>query len=101
MAVDPANTIVGFQSLSKYGNLPAGWVDIATFARRSQHNAGVAALALPNMRGSETMPVAYHKFAETIRMTDDDRVDKDLAKKTNRYSAIIFVRRGLISRVES
>ena len=41
VAVDFDGTIMGFQSLSTYGTLPAGWVDIATFASRSQHKSGV------------------------------------------------------------
>ncbi len=41
VAVDSDGTIAGFQSLSTYGNLPAGWVDIATFAQRSRHKSGV------------------------------------------------------------
>jgi L-amino acid N-acyltransferase YncA len=41
VAVDNEGAIAGFQSLSTYGDLPAGWVDIATFARRSQHKSGV------------------------------------------------------------
>jgi L-amino acid N-acyltransferase YncA len=50
VAVDPANTVVGFQSLSTYGNLPAGWVDIATFARRSNHKSGVGSALFPPTR---------------------------------------------------
>jgi L-amino acid N-acyltransferase YncA len=41
VAVDSDGAIVGFQSLSKYDSLPAGWVDIATFASRSRHKSGV------------------------------------------------------------
>ena len=41
VAVDSDGAIVGFQSLSTYGSLPAGWVDIATFASRSRHKSGV------------------------------------------------------------
>ncbi len=44
VALDSDGTIVGFQSLSSYdseGSLPAGWVDIATFASRTRHKSGV------------------------------------------------------------
>lgn len=41
VAVDTDGTIVGFQTLSTYGSLPAGWVDIATFVSRSRHKSGV------------------------------------------------------------
>ena len=41
VAVDSDGAISGFQSLSTYGTLPAGWLDIATFARRSRHKSGV------------------------------------------------------------
>lgn len=41
VAVDSERTITGFQSLSTHGALPAGWVDIATFASRSRHKSGV------------------------------------------------------------
>ena len=41
VAVDSDGAIAGFQSLIKYDSLPAGWVDIATFARRSRHKSGV------------------------------------------------------------
>ena len=41
VAVDSNGVIAGFQSLSTYGSLPAGWVDIATFTSRSCHKSGV------------------------------------------------------------
>ena len=41
VAVDSEGAIAGFQSLSTYGSLPARWLDIATFARRSRHKSGV------------------------------------------------------------
>ena len=41
VAVDSDGAVVGFQSLSTYGSLPAGWVDIATFASRSRQKSGV------------------------------------------------------------
>ena len=41
VAVDSDGTIIGFQSLSTYGSLPAGCVDIATFASRSCQKSGV------------------------------------------------------------
>jgi len=41
VAVDFDGAIAGFQSLRAYGSLPARWLDIATFARRSRHKSGV------------------------------------------------------------
>ena len=50
VAVDTGGTIAGFQSLSKYGSLPAGWVDIATFASRSLHKSGVGSALVARTR---------------------------------------------------
>jgi L-amino acid N-acyltransferase YncA len=50
VAVDSDGTIVGFQSLSTYGGVPAGWVDIATFANRSHHQSGVGTALFPYTR---------------------------------------------------
>jgi L-amino acid N-acyltransferase YncA len=50
VAVDSDGTIVGFQSLSKYDSLPAGWVDIATFASRSRHKSGVGSALFARTR---------------------------------------------------
>ena len=50
VAVDSDGTIVGFQSLSTYGSLPAGWVDIATFASRSRHKSGVGSALFARTR---------------------------------------------------
>ncbi len=52
VAVDSDGTIVGFQSLSTYGNLPVGWVDIATFASRSRHQSGVGSSLFPHARAA-------------------------------------------------
>jgi predicted N-acetyltransferase YhbS len=41
VAVDSEGAIAGFQSLSTHGDVPAGWVDIATFASQSRHKSGV------------------------------------------------------------
>ncbi len=50
VAVDSDGTIVGFQSLSTYGRLPAGWVDIATFTSRSRHKSGVGSALFARTR---------------------------------------------------
>ncbi len=50
VAVDSDGTVVGFQSLSTYGTLPAGWVDIATFASRSRHKSGVGSALFARTR---------------------------------------------------
>jgi L-amino acid N-acyltransferase YncA len=36
---------LGFQSLSRYGDLPPGWADIATFARKPRGGTGTALFA--------------------------------------------------------
>ena len=41
VALDSGGIIIGFQSLSTYGTLPSGWVDIATFTSRARHKSGV------------------------------------------------------------
>ena len=50
VGVDSNGAIVGFQSLSKYGSLPAGWVDIATFASRARHKSGVGSALFAHTR---------------------------------------------------
>ena len=50
VAVDSDGAIVGFQSLSTYGSLPAGWVDIAIFTSRSRHKSGVGSALFSRMR---------------------------------------------------
>ena len=50
VAVDSDRTIVGFQSLSNCASLPAGWVDIATFAGRSRHKSGVGSALFARTR---------------------------------------------------
>ena len=50
VAVASDSTVAGFQSLSTYGTLPAGWVDIATFASRSRHKSGVGSALFAHTR---------------------------------------------------
>ncbi len=50
VAVDSDEAIAGFQSLSTHGELPAGWVDIATFASRSRHKSGVGSALFARTR---------------------------------------------------
>jgi L-amino acid N-acyltransferase YncA len=50
VAVDSDGAIAGFQSLSTYGSVPPGWVDIATFASRSRHKAGVGTALFTHTR---------------------------------------------------
>ena len=50
VAADSNGTIAGFQSLSKYDSLPAGWVDIATFASRSRQKSGVGSALFAHTR---------------------------------------------------
>jgi L-amino acid N-acyltransferase YncA len=55
VAVDTDGEIVGFQSLSTYGDLPAGCVDIATFARRSRHKTGVGSALFAHTREAASL----------------------------------------------
>ena len=50
VAVESDGALVGFQSLSTYDSLPAGWVDIATFASRSRHKSGVGSALFARTR---------------------------------------------------
>ena len=50
VAVDSNGAIAGFQSLSTYGSVPIGWVDIATFASRSRHKSGVGSALFARTR---------------------------------------------------
>ncbi len=50
VAIDSDGTVVGFQSLSTYGVVPAGWVDIATFVSRSRHKSGVGSALFARTR---------------------------------------------------
>ena len=50
VAVDSDGAFVGFQALSKYDSLPAGWVDIATFASRSRQKSGVGSALFARTR---------------------------------------------------
>ena len=61
VAVDFDGAIVGFQSLSTYGSLPSGWVDIATFASRSRHQTGVGSALF-----AQTRDVAAKRGLSTI-----------------------------------
>ena len=49
-AVDSDGTIAAFQSLSKCGSLPPGWVNIATFASRSRQKSGVGSALFAHTR---------------------------------------------------
>ena len=50
VAIDAGGEILGFQSLSRYGDLPDGWVDIATFATRSRQKSGVGSALFAHTR---------------------------------------------------
>ncbi|MBL8310704.1 MAG: GNAT family N-acetyltransferase [Burkholderiales bacterium] len=50
VAGDMDEMILGFQSLSTYGSLPTGWVDIATFASRSRQQSGVGTALFAHTR---------------------------------------------------
>ena len=70
VAFDSDGTIAGFQSLSKYGSLPAGWVDIATFASRSRHKLGVGTALFARTR--EAAPkLGFATINATIRVVNE------------------------------
>ncbi len=54
VAIDAGGEILGFQSLSRYGDLPDGWVDIATFANRSRQKSGVGSALFAHTRAAAT-----------------------------------------------
>ncbi len=67
VAVDSDGTIAGFQSLSTYGSLPAGWVDIATFASRSHHKSGVGSALFAHTREAASK-LGFAAINATIRV---------------------------------
>ena len=70
VAIDSDGTIVGFQSLSKYDTLPAGWVDIATFASRARHKSGVGSALFAHTREEATM-LGFTAINATIRVVNE------------------------------
>ena len=52
VAIDAGGEILGFQSLSRYGDLQEGWVDIATFASRSRQKSGVGGALFAHTRAA-------------------------------------------------
>ena len=70
VAVDSDGTIVGFQSLSTYGSLPAGWVDIATFASRSRHKSGVGSALFARTREAAAK-LGFAAINATIRVVNE------------------------------
>ena len=70
VAVDSDGAIVGFQSLSKYDSLPAGWVDIATFASRSHHKSGVGSALFARTREAATK-LGFAAINATIRVVNE------------------------------
>ena len=70
VAVDSDGAIVGFQSLSTYGSLPAGWVDIATFASRSRHKSGVGSALFARTREAASR-LGFSAINATIRVVNE------------------------------
>ena len=70
VAVDSDGAIVGFQSLSTYGSLPAGWVDIATFASRSRHKSGVGSALFARTRETASK-LGFPAINATIRVVNE------------------------------
>ena len=69
-AVDSDEAIIGFQSLNKYGSLPAGWVDIATFASRSRHKSGVGSALFARTREAASQ-LGFSTINATIRVVNE------------------------------
>ena len=67
VAVDSDGFVVGFQSLSTYGKLPDGWVDIATFARRACHKSGVGSALFVRTREAASR-LGFSAINATIRL---------------------------------
>jgi len=65
--VDSDGAIVGFQSLTTYGSLPAGWVDIATFASRARHKSGVGSALFAHTREA-ALELGFAAINATIRV---------------------------------
>jgi L-amino acid N-acyltransferase YncA len=70
VAVDPDGSIVGFQSLSTYGTLPAGWVDIATFASRLRHKSGVGSALFARTREAAAK-LGFASINASIRVVNE------------------------------
>ena len=70
VAVDTRGTIVGFQSLNKYASLPAGWVDIATFASRSLQKSGVGIALFARTREAASK-LGFSAVNATIRVVNE------------------------------
>lgn len=70
VAVDSDGAIAGFQSLSTYGSLPAGWVDIATFASRSRHKSGVGSALFARTREAASK-LGFSAINATIRVVNE------------------------------
>ncbi len=70
VAVDSDGAIVGFQSLSKDGSVPAGWVDIATFASQSRHKSGVGSALFVSTRGAASK-LGFTAINATIRVVNE------------------------------
>ena len=70
VAVDPGGAIAGFQSLSTYGSLPAGWVDIATFTSQSRHKSDVGSALFANTREAASK-LGFTAINATIRVVNE------------------------------
>jgi L-amino acid N-acyltransferase YncA len=70
VAVDFDGAVIGFQSLSKYDSLPAGWADIATFASRSRHKSGVGSALFARTREAASK-LGFAAINATIRVVNE------------------------------
>lgn len=70
VATDAGGAVLGFQALSRYGDLREGWVDIATFASRSRQKSGVGTALFTRTREAATQR-GFTTINATIRVVNE------------------------------
>lgn len=70
VATDAGGAVLGFQALSRYGDLPDGCVDIATFASRSRQKSGVGTALFTRTREAATQR-GFTTINATIRVVNE------------------------------
>ena len=66
VARNEAGEILGFQTLSTYGELPSGWADIGTFARADSHNQGIGSALLAESQ-KRLLALGFSNVNATVR----------------------------------
>lgn len=70
VAIDANGAVAAFQSLSTYGNLPAGWVDIGTFTSSSKQKSGVGSALFARSREAASRQ-GFVAINASIRVDND------------------------------